>query len=236
VNLIYACYHQRSSPELFLAGLFGDLSSERLEIDVLELTSSVFAGADSRLWCLEMLRSGMSHGVVFDSKAQVVEPATPLHKRPLIVQRTLGGRPGPSAAEFFQAARQKFAAEGVPFDRDPVFVLEISTQNLESSAAADNAQLLARIEQLALLGTVVVTDYPEGYQVFDFLRRYTAAPIRVVVWISMLIQIIEETVYPSLPGAVLEDLGRLLSTDVTIYVAPMRMETLVAALDKLRGA
>ena len=99
-------YHQRSSPAVFLAGLFDDLSIERLEIDVLELTGPVFAGADSRLWCLDLLRVGMSHALVFDSNAQVVEPSTPFHKRPLIVQRTLRGRPGPSAAEAFQTARE----------------------------------------------------------------------------------------------------------------------------------
>jgi hypothetical protein len=81
VNLIYACHHQRSSPGVFLAGLFDDLSLERLEIDVLELTGPVFAGADSRLWCLELLRADMSHVLVFDSNAQVVEPSTPFHKR-----------------------------------------------------------------------------------------------------------------------------------------------------------
>jgi hypothetical protein len=40
-------------------------------------------------------------------------------------------------------------------------------------------------------------------------------------------------VLPASPGAVLESFGRLLFTDVTIYVAPMRKEPLVAALGGL---
>src|ERR1700728_2038098 len=79
VNLIYAAYHQRSSSAEFLAGLFDDLSIERLEIDVLELTGPVFAGADARLWCLESLRNGMCHGLGFEGNAQLVEPSTLLH-------------------------------------------------------------------------------------------------------------------------------------------------------------
>jgi hypothetical protein len=233
VNLIYAAYHQRSSPEAFLAGLFDDLSIERLEIDVLELSGPIFAGEDSRLWCLELLRSGMSHGLVFDTNAQVVEPSTPLHKRPLIAQRTLQGHPGPSAAETFQAARQKFLAEGIPSDREPLAVLEVNTQTLQGSAASDNAVLLALIEQLAPLGTVVVTDYPEGYQVLNYFRRYTPAHIAVIIWISMFLRLMEERVFGSLPGGVLEGFGRLLSTDVTIYVAPMQKEALVAELGGL---
>ncbi len=233
VNLIYAAYHQRSSSRGFLAGLFDDLSLERLEIDVLELTGPVFANEDSRLWCLDLLRTGMCHALVFDSNAQVVEPATPLHKRPLIVQRTLRGHPGPSAAEAFQVARHNFLAEGIASDREPLAVLEVNTPDLEGSAASDNADLLALIEQLAPLGTVVVTDYPEGHEVMNYLRRYTAAPIRVILWISMFLQNMEDRVYQSLPGAVLESFGRLLLTDVTVYVAPMRKESLVAALGGL---
>ena len=233
VNLIYAAYHQRSSSTAFLAGLFDELSSERLEIDVLEITGLVFAGNDSRLWCLESLRNGMSHGLIFDSNAQVVEPSTPLHKRPLIVQRTLGGHPGPSAAEIVQAAREKFLAEGTPSDREPLAVLEVNTPGLGGSAASDNTELLGMIERLAPIATVMVTDYPVGYQGLDYLRRYTAAPIRVIIWLSMFIQILEERMYPALPGVMLESFGRLLFTDVTIYVAPMRKEALVAALGTL---
>jgi hypothetical protein len=233
VNLIYACHNQRSSPGAFLAGLFDDLSLERIEIDVLELTGPVFAGVDSRLWCLELLRAGMSHALVFDSNAQVVEPSTPFHKRPFIMQRTLSGRPGPSSAEAFHAARQTFLAEGIPSDREPLAALEVSTQNLEGPAASDNAELLALIEQLAPLGTVVVTNYPEGHQVLDYVRRYTAEPIAVILWLSMFLKNMEDRVLPALPGALLEGFGRLLATDVTIYVAPMSKESLVAALGTL---
>jgi hypothetical protein len=233
VNLIYACYHQRASREDFQAGLFDDLSSERIEIDVLEVSGPIVAGVDSRLWCLDLLRRGMTHALVFDSNAQVVEPASPLRKRPLIVQRTVRGHAGPSAAEFFQAAREQFAAEGKPFDREPIPVLELSTYNLEDAFASDSAELLARIEQLARLGTVIVTDYSEGYQILDYVRRYTTAPIRVIIWIAMFLQTLQAKVFPALPGVVLEGFGRLLVTDVTIYVAPMRKEPFIAAFGTL---
>jgi hypothetical protein len=230
VNLIYAAYHQRSSSTAFLAGLFDDLTAERLEIDVIELTGPVFAGSDSRLWCLESLRNGMSHGLVFDAKAQVVEPSTPLHKRPLIVQRTLGGHPGPSASEVFQAVREKWLAGGAQSDHEPLAVLEVNTPSLAGSAASDNTELLRLIEQLTPIATVLVTNYPEGYRIVDHVRRYTVAPIRVIIWISMFLELLEERLYGSLPGVILENFGRLLSTDVTIYVAPMRRKDLVAAL------
>jgi hypothetical protein len=43
----------------------------------------------------------------------------------------------------------------------------------------------------------------------------------------------EERVFSSTPGAILEGFGRLLSTDVTIYVAPMHRKDLAAALGRM---
>jgi hypothetical protein len=126
-----------------------------------------------------------------------------------------------------------FLAEGTPTEREPLALLEISTPTLEGSTASDNAEQLALIEQLVSLGTVVVTDYREGYEVLNYVRRYTTAPMRVILWMSMFLQNMEESVYVSQPGTVLENFGRLLSTDVTVFVAPMRREALVAALGRV---
>ena len=232
VNLIYAAYHQRSSAEEFLASLLEELSLERLEIDVIELRGPAFAGVDSRLWCLHLLRNGLSHGLVFDSSAQVVEPSTPLRKRPVLVHSTLHGDAEVSAVVPFQAARQQFLAEGKAGEHEPVNVLALSKRNFEDPSF-DNAALLARIEQLAAQATVVATDYIEGYEAIDYFRRYTAEPIRIIFWMSDLLHIMRDRVYQTQPGAMLESLGRLLFSDVTIYVAPMSKKAFVAALGGL---
>jgi hypothetical protein len=234
VNMIYAAYHQRSTAEAFLTGLYEDLSAERIEIDVLELAGPGFAGADSRHWSLEALRRGMTHALVFDSKAQLVEPSSPLRKRPLIVQRTLHDHPGLLGGETLEAARQQLLAEGKTFERAPAAVLELTIWNQDDSPPPNNAELLSRIEQLATLGTVVVTAYPmAAYPVIDYLRLRTVEPIRLVLSISGLIKTMEGLAYTASPGALLEAFGRMLVTDVTIYVAPMRMEPFVAALGGL---
>ncbi|HTZ56893.1 MAG TPA: hypothetical protein VMB49_02300 [Acidobacteriaceae bacterium] len=233
VNLVYAAHHQRSSSREFLAGLFDDLSVERIEIDVLEFSGPDFEDSDSRLWCLDLLRTNMCHVLVFDSKAQPVEPATPLHKRPIVAERTLGGRPGPSAGDVSDNARQKLLGEGVALEREPLTVLEIYLPTLSGPAASDNTALLVQIEQLASMGTVAVTNYPEGYQALSYFRRYTAAPIRVILWLSMFLQLLAERVFSASPGAMLEGFGRLLSTDVTIYIAPMHRKDLAAALGEM---
>jgi hypothetical protein len=232
VNLIYAAYHQRSSAEEFLGSVLEELSLERLEIDAIELSGPVFAGVDARLWCLYLLRNGLSHGFVFDTAAQVVEPATPLHKRPVLVHSTLHGDAAVSEAIPFQEARQQFLAEGKACEHEPVNILALSKRNFEDPGV-DNAALLAQIERLAAQGTVVVSNYTEGYEAMDYFRRYTAEPIRVIFWMSDLLHIMRDRVYQAQPGAMLEGLGRMLFTDVTIYVAPMSTKAFAAALGGL---
>ena len=235
VNLIYAAYHQRSSADAFLAGLYEDLSVDRIGIDVLELDGPAFARVDSRLWCLEMLGRGMCEALVLDSKAQVVEPSTLLRKRPLLVQRTLHDGVGWSSEEGFDAARRKLLAEGKKLDRDPAVVIELTTRGFEPGKETSSAELLSQVERLASRGTVVVTRYLEGYWLVDYLRRHTAEPIRLVLGIAGLFRLWEGGIYTRSAGALLEDFGRLLYTDVTIYVAPMKMEPFVAALAGLPG-
>jgi len=235
VNLIYAAYHQRESADKFLAGLTAGLSRERIDIDVLELNGPAFRGVDSRLWSLELLLRGMTGAVAFDSHAQVVEPATPLHKRPLLVQRTLHDAPGMFARESFDAAQRQLQAEGKPLSRDPGVVIELTTRSFDKDEEAGSGDLLARAEQLSAHGTVVVTRYLEGYWIVDYLRRYTAEPIRLVLGIAGLFRLWEGGIYKQSAGALLEDFGRLLYTDVNVYVAPMKMEPFVAALGGLPG-
>jgi hypothetical protein len=89
------------------------------------------------------------------------------------------------------------------------------------------------VEQLASISTVFVTDYAEGYQILNYFRRYTPAPIRLIIWLARFLQLMEERVVAASPGVILESFGRLLFTDVTIFVAPMHKEELVAALGGL---
>jgi len=233
VNLLYAAYHHRGAQQDFLAGLGDDLTRERIDIDLLEVSGPGFAGWDSRVLCLELLRKGMTEAVVFDRAKQVVEPSTPLRKRPLLVQRTLHETPGMYAGEMMEAARQQLLAEGKQAAREPGTVVELTTRNYDGGADPGSAELLTRVQQLPPCDAVVVTRYLEGYWLVNYLRRHTSEPIRLVLGIAGLLRLWEGGVYTESPGALLEDFGRLLYTDVTIYVAAMKMEPFVAALGGL---
>jgi hypothetical protein len=228
VNLIYAAYHSAGSAETFLAGLFEDLSTARLEIDVIDLSGPVFAAVDSRLWCLQALRRGMCHGVVFDRNARAVEPASILRKSPLLVERGRFDVIAPYQSEMLRAAAAQLRRE--ESDHEPVPVLEMTVHDVTGATAPNDAELLERIDRLAKFATTVVSDLGPYYLLVDYLRRYTAEPIRVVVGVPALANLLAEQFYSALPGALLEGLGKLLAENVKIYVFPVDVNVFRGAL------
>jgi hypothetical protein len=150
-----------------------------MEVAVIELSGPSFANTDARLVCLQALRCGMTHAIVFDSSGKVTEPSGVLRKRPLIVER---GR--------FETVE--------PYE----------TQMLRASEAE-------------LKRTVVVSDFPLPYLLIDYLRRHTTEPIRLVVGVATLAQILRDRFYGGRAGGLLEGVGKLLAANVKVYAYPV---------------
>ena len=236
VNLVYAAFHQRSDIESFLAGLFDELSIARIEIDVIEFNGSAFADQDARAWCLALLRRQMTHAVVFDSQGKVVEPSSVLRKRPLLVMRGRFSHPELFDPGLFQAANQQLLAEGTPFEREPATLLEMTIHHVSRDETFAAPEMLVCIQRLTPRGFVIVTDYPETYLLSGYLRRHSTEPVRFIMGVAAAAKTLQEAFYQALPGALLEGLGRLLATNVKLYVAPMPREAFNAAVGDLSGA
>ena len=234
VNLIYAAFHQRTSFDQFLAGTFDGLSIHRIELDVIELSGPAFARTDLRRACLTALRRGMCHAIVFDAAGKVVEPSAVLRKRPLIVERGLFEPIQLFHVEMMRASQQQLSAEGLSLARDPAGVFEISTRPVTGQSADDDA-ILEKVQRGATVGTVIVSSFAQTYLLIEYLRRYTSEPIRIVLGVSAMARLLAAEYYTKLPGSLLEGLGRLLATNVKIYVQPMPRAALDQALSSSPG-
>jgi hypothetical protein len=233
VNLVYATFQQRENREVFLAGLFEDLTIERLEIDVIELDGPAFAGENATAWGLALLMRQMAHAVVFDG-GRAVEPSGVLRKRPLLILRGTFSHPELLDTALLESARRLLTMEG-PFERDPAALFELSVHHVQSSRDVPEEQMLARVAELSAPGPLIVTDYPETYLLARYLRRHTTEPVRFVVSVAAAAKILHEDYYRQLPGTLLEGLGRLLATNVKLYVAPLPLSVFEAALQDLPG-
>jgi len=230
VNLLYAAYHQRSSAEDFLRGLWSELSTDRLEVDVLELKGPAFADADVRLWCMDLLRLELAHALVFDTESRVVEPSSILRKRPLIVDRGRFETVEPFHRPMLRASERHLRGEGIPLERDPTLLVEISTRPVDGECP-ECSEVLARVDRVRSNVPVLVTDFAELYPLAAYLRRHTAEPVRFVMGVSLLARVMEDRFYDELPGSLLEGLGRVFAQNVKVYAYPMPREALMHALE-----
>src|SRR5262249_33965206 len=232
VNLVYAAFHQRSSIDSFLAGLFDEISIERMEIDVLEFDGPAFAGHDSGDWCIALLFRKMSHAIVFD-RGGVVEPACLLRKRPLLVMRGTFSHAERFDPNLFQPACRQLLAEGTSSENEPLAVAEMTIRHVSGAGTLSRGEIVQQVRQLSPRCPVIASDFPETYLLNRYLRRYSTEPVRFVMSVAAAAKVMDEAFYRDLPGTLLEGLGRLFAANVKLYVAPMPRGAFVEALQQV---
>jgi hypothetical protein len=235
VNLVYAAFHETSTADAFLAGVFDGLSSARVEIDVLEFSGPAFAGHETRVWCLDLLRRDMAHALVFDSRAQIVEPSSILRKRPLLVMRGSLSYMEHFGPTVFEAARNELQAEGLSSPRAAIALQELTIDHATRIERFDAGAILTAIEALAPDAAVMVSDFSETHLLSRYLRRHSMEPTRFILSVAAAAKILHDAFYEDLPGRLLEGVGRLLAANVKLYVAPMPRAAFLAALGNLSG-
>jgi hypothetical protein len=139
-------------------------------------------------------------------------------------------------AGLFQSAIRRLVAEGVPLQREPAALFELTIHHVSRVEPRAPTEMLPVIKQLTNHEMVIVTDFPETYFLSHYLQRHSTEPIRMILSSAALANTLHEAFYKTLPGALLEGLGRLLATNVKLYVAPMPREAFRAAIADLSGA
>jgi hypothetical protein len=230
VNLLHAAHHARASAASFLERLWDGLSAERMEIDVLDFTGPAFAGHDPRAWCVQLLRRGMAHGVLFDTSFRVVEPSGILRKRPLLIDRGRFGTIEPFHAAMLRAADRKLRQESASLGRDPQGLLEMALHPAFDDDAPDDAAVLSRVKNMTRVLPALVSDLPEAFRLVPYLRRHTAEPIRLVGGVTLLARIMQSEFYQALQGRLLEGMGKLFASNVILYAYPMPRDAVEKAL------
>lgn len=235
VNLIYAAFHQRHEIPPFLDGLFEELSTARIEIDVVEVDGPAFSHQNSSEWCLALLYRKMAQAVVFGLGGVPVEPASVMRKRPLLVMRGTCEHVDLLDPGLLPAAGRRLMAEGLRFEREPIALVEMSVRPAGGARVPSAPAMLECIQRLSPHGPIIVSDFPETYLLSRYLRRHSTEPVRFVLSIAAAAKIMHEAFYQNLPGAMLEGLGKLLANNVKLYVAPMQRLALVEALRNFSG-
>jgi hypothetical protein len=223
VNLLYAAFFLHYRPELMLESLLDNLTTHRIEIDMIEFSGIEFRHVDNRVMSLRLVQVGLSGAAMFGPSSEVLQPSEVLHKRQILVERGSFRPVTKVNIDMIHCARERFAAEPEVKPDQTIELMEITMRNLLVTGKIDLTDFIARADVLAAVGkTVLISDYFEYYRLAAYLTRYTAGPIGVTMGVSSLLDLFQEQYYTGLEGGILEAFGKLFTKDLRIYVYPMR--------------
>ena len=220
VNLMYGAFHEQQ-PEALMKTLMEGLGRLRVDIDVIKFSGTVYKDVDNRLASLHLVALGLTDAAMFTAQGEVVQPSEVVYRKPVLISR---GRFRPITnvvIDMLTNAAERFKQlPGV--DGEPVVVMEMTLHNLLAAGPEiDRRDFLTRADMLGALGkTVVVSNFTRFDSVTTSLRRYTPHWIGFVMGLPTLQLVFDEGYYTSLPGGILEGLGRLFQGKVRMYVYP----------------
>jgi hypothetical protein len=209
VNLLYAAFFLHHKPHLMLESLLDNLTTARIEIDMVEFSGIEFRHVDNRVMSLKLVQLGLSGAAIFGPTGEVLQPSELLRKRVIL--------------DMVRCANDRFANEPEVKDKQVVQLMEITMRNLLSAGEIDLSDFLARADTLGAVGkTVLISDYFEYYRLAAYLTRYTAEPIAVTMGVTNVLDLFSEQYYTELEGGILEAFGKLFTKDLRLYVYPLR--------------
>jgi len=221
VNLIYGAYHYRDNPLALLTSLMDGLSTDQLEIDMIDYSGPEFEQVDNRLMALRLVQHGLTQAAMFTPDGKLVQPSDALYKKSVLVERSRFRPPTKLNIDMLDGAYREFCNE-TDVNSDDVMVLsEITLQNLTDGDAINVEDFLQRVDILCALGkNVMISNFDKFYRLAQYLFRQTNKPVAVALGVPMLGQIFNETHYEDLEGGILEAFGRLFRNDMRMYVCP----------------
>lgn len=223
VNLLYAAFFLHHKPEQMLESLLDNLTTKRLEIDMVEFSGIEFRHVDNRVMSLRLVQLGLSGAAMFGPDGAVLQPSELLRKRPILVERGSFRPVTKVNMDMVRCAHERFAGEPEVKTEEVVELMEITMRNLLAAGEIDLGDFLARADALGAVGkTVLISDYFEYYRLAAYLNRYTEEPIAVTMGVSSLLELFNEEYYKELEGGILEAFGRLFTKDLRIYVYPLK--------------
>ncbi len=224
VNLLYGAFYLYHSPTQFLESLLDNLTTDRLEVDMVDFQGIEFRRVDKRVMSLKLVQLGLCDAAMFGPTGEVLQPSEVLRKKPILVERGSFRPVTKVNIDMIESARKQFSAESDVQGKPIVELMEITMRNLlaQGSGEVDLRDFLARADLLAAAGkTVLISDYFEYYRLAAYLARYTQEPIAVTMGAASILDLFKEEFYTGLEGGILEAFGRLFTKNLRIYVYPL---------------
>jgi hypothetical protein len=221
VNLLYGAFYLYLNPNDLISSLLNELSTGRVEVDMIRFSGPAFPGIDNRLMSLQLVEQGLTNATMFAPDGETVQLAEVLYQKSVLIERGSFRPVTNTTLDMLERASEQFLEEFGGINAPPNIVMEMTLHNLLAENRIDHADFLARADILGALGKLVmITNFSHHYSVASFLRRYTSLPIVFALGVPNLRELIDERFYKDLPGGILEFMGGLFQKNVKVYLYP----------------
>lgn len=221
VNLIYSAHYLHKDPLALLKSLMDGLSTDQLEVDMIDFSGPAFTQVDNRLMALRLVQHGLTHAAMFTADGKLVQPSEALYKKSVLVERSRFRPPTKLNINLLDCAYEAFCNEANVNSDDVVVLSEMTLQNLIDGDDIDVEDFLQRVDILCALGkSVMISNYGEFYRLAQYLYQHTNKPVAVALGVPTLRAIFKEHYYEDLEGGILEAFGRLFRNDMRMYACP----------------
>lgn len=224
VNLIHAVYFHSDDLDEFMDSLVHRLPRERMEIDMLRITGPSFENVDNRIVALNLVKKGMTDSTMFDLCGNVLQPATALYKKNILLMR---GRFRPVTKvhiDMIERGKQQFLKEEDVEEEKLRVVFELTLKDLTADGKISDKDFVDRAELLGTLGyTVMISNYLKHYKMVDYLSGIAKGrKMGAIVGVYNLQNIFEEKYYKNLKGGLLEAFGRGFGRNIKMFIYPAK--------------
>lgn len=223
VNLMYGCFYYHAQPEILLESLMDDLSSDRIEIDMIRFSGPDFNDVDNRLMSLYLVKKGFTNAALFGPDGNVMQPSEAFYKKHIVAVR---GRFRPVtnvSLDMIKTGLKQFEAEPDVDDDKVVLLAELTLKNLQAgSEQINDRDFLDRVDILCSLGhTVLISNFHEYYRLVQYLGSFTKLRMGLILGMPNLDYIFEEKHYTNISGGILAAFSTLFAPKIKLYLHPM---------------
>jgi len=220
-NLLFACYWYYDQMEDFIESLLDNLSTDQVEIDMIQVKGAIFAKTDNRLLALELVKRKFTDGTIFGADKQVYQPKDILYRKNILCLR---GRFRPITkvnVDMLKCGLEYFK-DTEHGNMDNLLVLsEITLNNLAGDGDFDNKDFLDRADILCRLGhTVMVSNCHKHDMLIKYLSRCKPQSIGIILGTMNILELFNEKYYKHAAGELLHYFGEIFVRNVKMLVYP----------------
>jgi hypothetical protein len=222
VNLAHGAHYLHDNPEGLILSLLDSLTSQRVEVDMIEFSGPDFEKVDNRLMSLKLVQNGLTQVAMFTASGEVVQPADALYKKTILIERG-SFRPATNVSvDMLRCAQAQFIQEPRVQGEEIITIMEMTLKNLTDGDKIDHQDFIDRADILGALGkTVLISNFAEYHRLAAYLFRHTKKMIGIVMGVPTLRELFDEKYYADLEGGILESFGRLFKNDLKMYAYPL---------------